>query len=157
MPADRAELPDTRRKPAHDSPGFQVAIPPGDYTQVFANNLQDDPAASGPERQPHANLSRSSGHGVRKYSVDSHRRKAEQEWPEHDEHARGNPAKKRGCVRGAGRMSARRKEGASDRDRAERRAFPMRVWFHGRCASSGESRLGSQEYLDTRNRPPAVG
>jgi len=23
---------------------------PGDYTQVFANNLQDDPAASGPER-----------------------------------------------------------------------------------------------------------
>src|SRR6267154_1863491 len=36
---------------------------PSDYTQVFANNLQDDPAASGPERQPHANLSRSSGHG----------------------------------------------------------------------------------------------
>lgn len=80
-----------------------------DHTQVFANNLLNDPAASGPERQPHANLSRSSGHGVGNYCVDAHRRKAEQDWTEHDEHAR--------------------------RNRAERRALPIRVWFHGRCAS----------------------
>ena len=32
MPADRAELPDTRRKPAHDSPGFQAAIQPRNQT-----------------------------------------------------------------------------------------------------------------------------
>src|SRR6266849_3333625 len=62
---------------------------PGDYTQVLANNLQDNPPAGGPERQPHANLSRSPGHGVRNHGVDSNRREAEQEWPEHHEHPRG--------------------------------------------------------------------
>jgi hypothetical protein len=54
---------------------------PGDYTQVFANNLQDDLPAGGPERQPHANLSRSPGHGVRNHGVDSDRREPSRSGP----------------------------------------------------------------------------
>ena len=69
---------------------------PRDCAQVLANDLQDDPTAGGSERQPNANLSRSPGHGVRNYGIDSYRREAKQEWPEDNEHPRGDAAGHRG-------------------------------------------------------------
>jgi len=66
---------------------------PCDGSQVLSNDLEDNPIAGGPERQPHANFSGSPGYGVGNHRVDSHRREAEQEWTEHHEHPRRNPAK----------------------------------------------------------------
>ena len=55
--------------------------------------MQDHSPAGGPEREPQANLSRSPSDGVGNHGIDSDRGEAEQEWPEHGEHPRRNPAK----------------------------------------------------------------
>jgi len=51
--------------------------------------LHDHPPAGGPERQPHANLSGTSRHGVKNHGVDSDGREAEQQRPGHGEHPPG--------------------------------------------------------------------